>query len=76
MQNLKRRFSLVGVMVLALALAAMPAFATTPVSEANTAISNAASDAKSIVTTNIPVILGVVAAFVVLKYGRRLLARL
>jgi hypothetical protein len=49
---------------------ALPAFANTAV---NTAVSDAASEASSIVTTNIPYVLGVAVLFVALKFGKRIL---
>lgn len=42
----------------------------------NSAVSGGVSDATSIVTTNIPLILGVAVLFVALKFGRRLLSKI
>lgn len=54
----------------------VPAFAqTTPTDEANSAISSAASTATGLITTNIPVILGVTGAMVALVFGRKLLRK-
>ena len=75
----RKRTSVVVLMAFtALALMTLPASATatTPESAANTAISDGVGSALSIVTTNIPLILGVAVAFVALKYGKRLLGKL
>jgi predicted S18 family serine protease len=57
------------------ALMALPASAQTGtgVSAVNDAVSSAAGDATSVVTTNIPYILGVALLFVILKFGKRIL---
>lgn len=79
MQNLRSRLAAVSLMVVGAVLMAVPAFATTPPAyetAANDAINDGVNSATSIVTTNIPLILGVVVAFVALKYGRKLLGKL
>ncbi len=56
---------------------AVAAFAEpTPEEVVGSAVASAASSATSIVSTGIPVILGVAALWVALKFGRRLLAKI
>jgi hypothetical protein len=52
---------------------ALPAFANTAV---NDAVSDAATSATGVVTAGIPIILGVAALWVALKFGKRLLAKI
>lgn len=75
--RLRNRAAAVMLMALAAVFMALPAMASTPAEEAavNTAVSDAASTATSVVTTNIPIILGVAVLWVALRYGKRLLAK-
>ena len=72
-----RAGAVLGLVMLSL-LTALPASAQeeTGVEAVNSAVSSGVSDATSIVTTNIPLILGVAVLFVALKFGRRLLSRI
>lgn len=78
LNRVKSRIAAVSLMVVAAMFMALPAFATPPtgVDAVNTAVSSGVSDATGIVTTNIPLILGVAVLFVALKFGRRLLAKI
>jgi len=55
------------------------ASATTPTAgetAANTAVADAASSASSIITTNIPVVLGVAVLWVAMRFGKRFISSL
>jgi hypothetical protein len=77
LNRLRTRIAAVSLMAFAAVLMAVPAFAqTTGVEAVNTTVSSGVSDATSIVTTNIPLILGVAVLFVALKFGKRLLGKI
>ena len=78
LNRLRTRLGAISIMAFAMALMAFPAFATPPTGEetVNTAVSDGVDTATSVVTTNIPLILGVAVLWVALKFGRRLLARI
>jgi hypothetical protein len=77
LNRLRTRIAAVSLMAFAAILMAVPAFAQTDGSTAvNSAVSSGVSDATSIVTTNIPLILGVAVLFVALKFGKRLLGKI
>jgi len=61
-----------------LALASVAAFAQTPAYETavNDAVSDAAGTATNVLSAGIPVVLGVAAIWVALKFGKRLLGRI
>jgi hypothetical protein len=77
LNRLRARIGTVFVLTALAAFMALPAFAqeagTTAV---NTAVGDAASSASSLVTTNIPIILGVALLWVALKFGKKLLAKI
>jgi hypothetical protein len=75
--TLRRRFTSVCIMAFAALVMALPAFATSHPEEAvETALTDAAASATSIVLYGIPVILGVAILWVGLKFGKRLIGRL
>lgn len=78
LNRIKSRLAAVSLMAFAAMFMALPAFATPSdgVTEVNSAVSSGVSDATSIVTTNIPLILGVAVLFVALKFGKRLLGKI
>jgi hypothetical protein len=77
LNTLRNRFGQLLALTALAAFMAVPAFAqeagTTAV---NSAVSDAATSASSLVTTNIPIILGVALLWVALKFGKRLLAKI
>lgn len=75
LSRLRTRIGTVLVLALGAVFMALPAFADDPdgVTVVNDAVSDGVGDATEIVTTNIPLILGVVLLFVVLRFGRKLL---
>lgn len=79
MNRILRRLSTSFVLALAaVSMTAMAALATPSagVTAVNDAVTEAAADASSVVTTGIPIILGVALLWVVLKFGKRLLAKI
>jgi hypothetical protein len=72
--RIRARFGAVLALTALAALMALPASANPEA--VNTAISSGVTDATSIVTTNIPLILGVTVLFVALRFGKRLLGML
>lgn len=78
LNTFKRRVSAISLMAFMALTMALPAFATPPTGPeaVNTAVTSAADDASSIVTTGIPIILAVAALWVALKFGKRLLAKI
>jgi hypothetical protein len=77
LNRLRARVGSVVLLALAAVFMAVPAFAqTTGVDAVNSTVSTGVSDAASIVTTNIPLILGVAVLFVALKFGKRLLGKI
>lgn len=77
-QRIRNRVAAIGVMAFAMALMALPALASPSAGETavNDAVSTAADTATSVVTTGIPIVLGVAALWVALKFGKRLLAKI
>ena len=79
MTNLRRRITSVALFAFAAMFMALPAFAQEAgagETAVNTAVADAASSATSVVTTGIPILLGVAALWVALKFGKRLLAKI
>jgi hypothetical protein len=76
--NLRRRVSTVALLALA-ALMVLPGLAfaqSTGETAVNSAVSSAVTSATSVVTTGIPLILGVAAIWVALRFGKSLLSKI
>lgn len=76
--RIKTRIATIGLLAFSAMLMAVPAFATPSagVTAVNDAVSDAAGEATSVITAGIPILLGVAALWVVLRFGKRLLAKI